>query len=126
MLRAFLLTLFSLLFLAAPAQEESPIRFDKVTHNFGTFAEENNQTRVFRFTNVGDKPLVVHQALPSCGCTVADFTKTPVQPGKTGEVKITYSGRGRGEGYFKKLIVVTFNGDRRVRLYIEGTMTKGK
>ncbi len=67
----------------AHAQGGADIKFDKTTHNFGTFSENNPVVScTFTFTNVGDAPLVIHQAVASCGCTVPEYTQEPVMPGK--------------------------------------------
>lgn len=101
------------------------IKFDKTTHDFGTFAEKDGlQTVVFSFTNVGDAPLVIHQAVASCGCTVPSYTKKPIQPGEKGEVKVTYKGQGKWPGEFQKTVSVVTNGKPvKVTLYIKGNMT---
>ena len=84
------------------AQGKADIKFDKTSHNFGTFSENDPVVScVFTFTNVGDAPLVIHQAVASCGCTVPEYTQEPVLPGKTGTVKITYNGTGKYPGHFK-------------------------
>ena len=110
---------------SAMAQE---IKFDKLTHNFGTFSEKDPVvTCVFTFTNVGDAPLVINQAVASCGCTVPEYTKTPIKPGEKGEIKVTYNGTGKFPGHFKKSITVRTNGKvEMTRLYIEGDMTEAK
>ncbi|MBP5715222.1 MAG: DUF1573 domain-containing protein [Prevotella sp.] len=110
---------------SAMAQE---IKFDKLTHNFGTFSEKDPVvTCVFTFTNVGDAPLIINQAVASCGCTVPEYTKTPINPGEKGEIKVTYNGTGKFPGHFKKSITVRTNGKvEMTRLYIEGDMTEAK
>jgi len=110
---------------SAMAQE---IKFDKLTHNFGTFSEKDPVvTCVFTFTNAGDAPLIINQAVASCGCTVPEYTKTPIQPGEKGEIKVTYNGTGKFPGHFKKSITVRTNGKvEMTRLYIEGDMTEAK
>lgn len=124
------LVLMSLLlvcgFSFAAAQAE--IKFDKLTHNFGTFSEKEAKVScVFTYTNVGDAPLVINQAVASCGCTVPEYTKTPVQPGESGQIKVTYNGSGKFPGHFKKSITVRTNGKvEMTRLYIEGDMTEAK
>ena len=107
-----------------PAQ----IKFDKTTHNFGTFSESNPVVScTFAFTNIGEQPLVINQAVASCGCTVPEYTKTPIQPGERGEIKVTYNGTGKFPGHFKKSITVRTNGAvEMTRLYIEGDMTEAK
>ncbi len=111
---------------AALAQKPAEIKFDKLTHNFGTFSEKNPVvTYTFTYTNVGEKPLVINQAVASCGCTVPEYTKTPIQPGKKGEIKVTYNGTGKFPGHFKKSITIRTNGVvEMTRLYIEGEMTE--
>ena len=113
---------------AAMAQKPAEIKFDKLTHNFGKFSEKNPVVEcTFTFQNVGETPLVVNQAVASCGCTVPEFTKTPVQPGEKGEIKVTYNGTGKFPGHFKKSITVRTNGAvEMTRLYIEGDMEEAK
>jgi len=110
------------------AQKPAQIKFEKTTHNFGSFSESNPKvTCTFTYTNVGEQPLVVNQAIASCGCTVPEYTKTPVQPGEKGEIKVTYNGAGKFPGHFKKSITVRTNGAvEMTRLYIEGDMTEAK
>ena len=108
----------------AYAQKQAEIKFDKLTHDFGTFPEaEPIQKCTFTFTNVGGQPLVINQAVASCGCTVPEYTKTPIKPGEKGTLTVTYNGKGKFPGHFKKTITVRTNGAvEMTRLYIEGNM----
>lgn len=110
------------------AQKAAEIKFDKVTHNFGKFSEKDPVVScTFTFTNVGEQPLVINQAVASCGCTVPEYTKTPIQAGEKGEIKVTYNGTGKFAGHFKKSITVRTNGAvEMTRLYIEGDMEESK
>ena len=110
------------------AQDSPKIKFDETSHNFGTFPEtEPVQKCVFKFTNVGNQPLVINQAVASCGCTVPEYTKTPIPPGGKGTVEVTYNGKGKFTGHFKKSITIRTNGIYVVtRIYIEGNMTEAK
>ena len=112
----------------ALAQKPAEIKFDKLTHDFGTFSEKSPVVScTFTFTNVGESPLIINQAVASCGCTVPEYTKTPIQPGEKGEIKVTYNGTGKFPGHFKKSITVRTNGAvEMTRLYIEGEMTEAK
>ena len=109
----------------AYAQGGADIKFDKTTHNFGTFSENNPVVScTFTCTNVGDAPLVIHQAVASCGCTVPEYTQEPVMPGKTGTIKITYNGTGKYPGHFKKSVTLRTNAKTEMmRLFVEGDMT---
>ena len=108
------------------AQKPAEIKFEKLSHDFGTFSEKNPVVMcTFAFTNVGEEPLVINQAIASCGCTVPSYTKEPIQPGKKGEIKVTYNGTGKVPGHFKKSITVRTNGAVEItRLYIQGNMTE--
>ncbi|KAA6312712.1 hypothetical protein EZS27_036401 [termite gut metagenome] len=126
MKRILLFTVIALMmgFGYASAQNEAEIKFDTLTHDFGTFSEkESVVSYTFKFTNTGGSPLVIHQATASCGCTVPEYTKEPIQPGKTGVVSVTYNGAGKQPGHFKKTITLRTNGKAEMlRLSIEGYM----
>jgi hypothetical protein len=122
----FTTLLFVCYILGASAQAE--IKFDKLTHDFGKFSESSPVvTCTFTFTNTGNKPLVINQAVASCGCTVPEYTKDPIQPGQKGSIKVTYNGTGKFPGHFKKSITVRTNAKvEMTRLYIEGDMEEKK
>lgn len=113
---------------AMAQQNQASIKFDKMIHNFGTFSEKQpTQKCVFTFTNVGTAPLIINQAVASCGCTIPSYTKAPIKPGEKGEIKVTYNGTGAFPGHFKKTITVRTNGVTELtRLYIEGVMSENK
>ena len=115
---AFMLMSF---FTMASAQKQAEIKFDKVTIDLGTFPKSNP------VRHTGDAPLVINQAMASCGCTVPTYTKTPIMPGQKGEIKVTYNGSTLFAGHFKKSITVHSNAKTEMtRLYIEGVMTESE
>lgn len=113
------------LFAYAGIWEGAEIKFEKTTHNFGTFSEDAPKvTCSFKFTNTGDGMLVIHQAVASCGCTVPQYPKEPIKPGDSGEITVTYDGTGKFPGHFKKSITIRTNGKQEIiRLYVTGDMT---
>ena len=123
------LCLLFLISIAAFAQAgKAEIKFDKTSHNFGKFSEKQPvQKCTFTFTNTGTAPLVINQAIASCGCTVPAYTKTPILPGKKGEITVTYNGTGKFPGHFKKTITVRSNATTEMtRLQVEGDMEEAK
>ena len=123
------LTLLLLVAMTVGAQErQAQIKFDKVSYDFGKFSENSPvQKTTFTFTNMGTAPLVINQAVASCGCTVPSYTKTHIKPGEKGKIDITYNGKGKFPGHFKKTITVRTNGTPEMtRLYIEGDMEEAK
>ncbi len=72
----------------------------------------------FKFLNSGDKPLYIINAKPGCGCTLADYPKEPILPGKTGVIKADYNVHKDGQGDFRKSIRVTTNTKEKTDNYI--------
>ncbi len=106
------------------ANPQAEIKFSTTVHNFGTFNEDDCPVScAFKFKNTGTAPLIINQAIASCGCTVPSFPEKPIAPGDSGVIKITYNGLGYYPGTFKKVITVMTNAKTRMmRLYIEGNM----
>ena len=127
-MKKFVFLIMLLVASVSSASAQAEIKFDKVLHNFGKFPEDSPKVScVFSFTNVGDAPLVINQAIASCGCTVPQYTKAPIKPGEKGEIKVTYNGAGKFPGHFKKSITVRTNGKiEMTRLYVEGDMEESK
>ena len=125
MKRTVLFTL-SLLFsvMLCMAQGRAEITFEKTSHNFGEFPEEQPKVSCeIKFKNTGDGVLIIHQAIASCGCPVPQYTKAPIKPGEPGVIKITYDGTGKFPGHFRKSITIRTNAEKEiVRLYVEGDM----
>jgi len=93
----------------ASAQTDSKpeFKFNEEKHDFGKIPQGTPVTTVFEFTNVGVEPLILAEVKPTCGCTIADYTKTPVLKGAKGTIKITYNAAAAQP--FNKTIVVTSN-----------------
>lgn len=104
------------------AQTEDGIKWEKKTHDFGSIKMGPKAEVTFRFTNTTKAPVVITAATPSCGCTASDYTKTPIMPGKTGEVTASYGTDGR-PGFFQKSIKVSFDNGSSTDLIISGTVT---
>ena len=95
------------------AKTETPkqVVVNETVHDFKTIKEKDGKaTAVFTFTNNTDKPVVITNVKPSCGCTTPEWTKEPIAPGKQGQVNATYDPAGR-PGPFDKSIAVETSGD---------------
>ncbi|MDR2284933.1 MAG: DUF1573 domain-containing protein [Sphingobacterium sp.] len=82
-------------------------KFEKETHDFGTIPFNKPASFEFGFTNTGDAPIIVSEVAPSCGCSVADFSKAPIKPGDSGKIKVTYNAATKGP--FTKSFTVKSN-----------------
>ncbi|MBR6371237.1 MAG: DUF1573 domain-containing protein [Bacteroidaceae bacterium] len=84
--------------------------FVEKTHNFGIFDVEHGDKECwFVFKNTGKKDLIILSAQASCGCTEPIFPKTPIPPGASDSIKVTYKGSTRRPGVFKKTISLKTN-----------------
>jgi hypothetical protein len=92
---------------SAQDNEKAEFKFNEEKHDFGKIPQGTPVTTVFEFTNVGKEPLILTEVRPTCGCTIADYTKTPVKAGEKGTIKITYNAAAAAP--FNKTIVVTSN-----------------
>lgn len=59
----------------------------------------------FEFKNTGDTTVLISNVQPTCGCTVAEYTKTPIKAGET--AKVTAKFNAANKGAFTKTIKVT-------------------
>jgi archaellum component FlaG (FlaF/FlaG flagellin family) len=95
---------------SAQQKEASIVVVDGAVHDFGEIDEKGGPvTYVFKIKNDGEVALVVTKVVASCGCTSPDWTKEPIAPGKTGEIKVTYDPNSR-PGPFTKTVSVYSNG----------------
>ena len=83
-------------------------QFKSETIDLGKIKVGNPSTAVFAVTNVSKDPLIIETANPTCGCTIGDYTKAPIVPGKNGEIKATYNAASVGP--FTKTLTVKFAG----------------
>src|SRR5471030_554247 len=92
---------------SAQDNEKAEFKFNEEKHDFGKIPQGIPVTTVFTFTNIGKDPLILTEVRPTCGCTIADYTKTPVKSGESGAIKITYNAAVAMP--FNNVIVVTSN-----------------
>jgi hypothetical protein len=118
----------TLLFLAsttsfALAQTSAMIKFEKEVHDYGTISQGADGGTEFVFTNTGKEPLVITNATGSCGCTVPEWPKEPLAPGKKASIKVMYDTKRIGN--FQKTVTVTSNGSAEpVVLTIKGLVNE--
>lgn len=82
--------------------------FTETEHDFGTIKEGDVVEHKFTFTNTGEAPLIIQNAQGSCGCTVPEWTRTPIQPGESGEITAKFDSKGR-RNIQNKTVTVTAN-----------------
>jgi hypothetical protein len=115
-MRVLLLSLFSILLNVSLSAQEilddidltSPIvRFFETEMDFGESMEGETLEHTFKFVNEGKEPLVISNILTSCGCTVIDWSRKPIGPGKKGEIKARFNTTNRIGLQNKSFIVLS-------------------
>ncbi|SFQ51216.1 DUF1573 domain-containing protein [Parafilimonas terrae] len=86
--------------------------------DFGTMRTEDSMHFKFRFKNTGSKPLFISEAQSSCGCTVTNYPKDPIMPGKTSFISATFNSNFSIGPVFKTITVManTKNNNQHVLL----------
>ncbi len=105
----------------ASAAAASTISFKEpeFTHDFGAIPQGTPVSYNFVFTNTGKAPLVLSNAVGSCGCTAAEWPKEAIAPGKTGVVKVTYN--AASPNTFDRTVTLSSNATNpSVVLHIKG------
>ena len=100
---------------------QDSIVFEKMMHDYGTIVQGSDGNSEFKFTNKGKAPLILSNVQASCGCTVPEWPKEPILPGKTGSIKVKYN--TNTVGAFNKSITVKSNAiNPTVVLQIKGNV----
>ncbi|HLO58291.1 MAG TPA: DUF1573 domain-containing protein [Bacteroidales bacterium] len=107
---------------AAPAATSS-ISWKNTTIDLGKIEKGKPVSVVFEFTNPSMVPLVLNSVRPTCGCTVADYTKEPVAPGKAGKITLTYNAASVGP-FTKSTVVSSNSADGNATLIIKGEVVE--
>lgn len=122
-MKRIIFALMAVMLLQVSTWAQPVATFKEATYDFGTIKESKGPVKhTFEFTNTGDKPLIIVDAVASCGCTRPSFTAKPVKPGKKGKIEVTFSPIGRN-GTFRKTIKVKTNSVNKIEsLVITGTI----
>ena len=80
---------------------------ESTTWNFGNVPLGTPVSTTFEIMNIGNAPLLITKAEPTCNCTLVDYTKTEIAPGEKGFVKATYDAAIMGK--FDKRVFIYSN-----------------
>lgn len=98
------------------------ITFESLVHDYGNILQGDNGTCEFVFKNTGKADLLLTNCRSSCGCTVPEWPKDPIAPGKKASIKVKYN--TQRIGVINKSITVESNAvNNRVILSIKGNVS---
>ncbi|MBE8727012.1 DUF1573 domain-containing protein [Flavobacterium hungaricum] len=103
------------------AETASTIVWKAETIDVGQIPQGTPKVIVYEFKNTGKTAVVITQVQGSCGCTATDYTKEPIQPGKSAKVIATYNAANKGA--FTKTVTVTTSAETAPKiLTLKGTV----
>ena len=98
------------------------ITFETDMHDFGQLMAGENISYSFKFTNTGNADLIISGCDASCGCTVADYPRERIAPGKTGYITVSFKSQGMSGQQMKEVIVASNAQPARTKLRISATV----
>lgn len=89
--------------------------------DLGEILESNGKVLyAFRAVNLGDSPVVILRARPSCGCLVSDYPRQAIEPGDTAVVNVIFNPTGYIGEFVNFVAVTTDAAPHRTELRIKG------
>jgi hypothetical protein len=88
--------------------EAPQMKFEKPLHDFGKIHTGDKVSYDFKFTNNGKSPLIITDAVATCGCTKPTWPQTPIKPGESGMIHVTFDSASK-IGLQDKMITITAN-----------------
>ncbi len=98
----------------------SAIKWKTDVIDLGNITQNKPVTIEFEFTNTSEADVIVANAQASCGCTVADYPKTPIAAGKSAIITATFNAATKGA--FTKNVTVTIQNEEAKVLNFKGTV----
>ena len=90
----------------SPARAEKKASFPERSFEAGDVQHGGVIEHVFQVKNDGDEPLLITEVHPTCGCTILDYTKSPIPPGGTGTIQFKIETKTLASGKHSKTITV--------------------
>ena len=106
----------------AQSTYENIVSVDSEVHDFGDITVDQGPVScTFTFKNISSKPILLLSAVASCGCTDVEWTREPIQPGKTGTVNATFDNNDGPYPFDKTVTVYVSDVKKPIILHLRGT-----
>ncbi|MFN5417033.1 MAG: DUF1573 domain-containing protein [Flavobacteriia bacterium] len=98
--------------------------FKKSSHKFQKIKAGEVITHYYVFTNTGKTPLIIDSYEVACHCTVIDFPRYPIAPGKTDSLKLTFNSKGKYGNQDREIVLFANTKHKetslRFKVFVEG------
>lgn len=108
-MKRILFTIFSFFIIILTVTAQPRLTSNKSFFNFGQVEWKHPVVADYIITNTGDKPLVMSNVTVSCDCTEVNWTKTPIAPGASGTISVTFDAKMLGR--FEKSVGIYSNSE---------------
>lgn len=75
------------------------------TYQFGNITEGDIVEHEFNFKNDGQFPLIINNVTASCGCTIPEWPREPIEPGAESSIKVRFNTKGKPGPQVKTITV---------------------
>lgn len=125
-MKKLLLFGMTIIFLSCTSQSEQQaknsgidIYFEETTHDYGDILLDSDGTYYFEFKNIGEEPLMINRVRSTCGCTIPEWPRIPIEPGKTNKIAVKYNTALPGS-FMKSIVVYSSAVNSPVKLVVKG------
>jgi hypothetical protein len=100
------------------------IQLLETDYNFGEVTEGAVVKHNFKFTNTGKIPLIITDVQTTCGCTVPDWNRNPIQPNATDEIRVQFNTENKEGKQVKPITIVANTFPARTEINLVGVVKK--
>ena len=98
------------------------LQLKETTHDFGKIPQGRPATYTFQITNLSTEALRLEDVRASCGCTTPEWSKEPIAPGASSEIRVGYN--AYAEGMFNKTVTIFYKDHQTKAITIKGEVYK--
>ena len=95
------------------------IWFETYLYDYGQIEEDSDGTWSFAFKNLGKEAIVINRVRSTCGCTIPNWPREPIEPGASGKIRVKYNTARTGT-FMKSVVVYSTAANSPVKLQIKG------
>ena len=97
------------------------VEFNELNYDYGTIEQGGDGSHVFKFMNSGTEPLILSNVRSSCGCTIPEWPREPINAGESNDILVKYNTNRIGP-FSKSITVYTNAQEEPIVLHIKGTV----
>ena len=98
------------------------LQLKEAEHNFAEIPQGKPVYYTFVINNTGNEALKLDNVAATCGCTTPEWSREPIAPHSSANIKVGYN--AMAEGHFEKFITITYNNNQTKQLKITGSVWK--